>query len=190
MKPLGFALGALTGAAAALLLSRQSPERAHPVAKASLKAALMAYHEVRTQCAEFVEATEDLFAEAKAEAGADIFGAARAATETQAKATQAKTAETKVVETTTKMENAPPPSDAPPTQSVMAKQTGLDGRHRDKNGKISKKHGNTLVSTLRQTYGAGFAPGRSDDEKLRDVLHDLDEPSLSHLIHDLQKKRT
>jgi hypothetical protein len=72
----------------------------------------------------------------------------------------------------------------------MAEQPGIDGRHRDKNGEISKKHGNTLISTLRQTYGAGFAPGRSGDEKLRDVLHDLDERSLTHLIHDLQKKTT
>jgi hypothetical protein len=72
----------------------------------------------------------------------------------------------------------------------MTKQPGVDGRHRDKNGEISRKHGNTLIRTLRQTYGDGFAPGRSGDEKLRDVLHDLDEPSLTHLIHDLQKKPT
>jgi hypothetical protein len=70
----------------------------------------------------------------------------------------------------------------------MTKQTGLDGRHRDKNGEIGKKHGNTLISTLRKIYGAGFAPGRSGDEKLRDVLHDLDEPSLTRLVHDMQKK--
>jgi len=75
-------------------------------------------------------------------------------------------------------------------EAIMTKEPGLDGRHRDKNGEISKKHGNTLISTLRQTYGAGFAPGRSGDEKLRDVLHDLDEPSLTHLIQDLQKKPT
>ena len=49
----------------------------------------------------------------------------------------------------------------------MTKQPGLDGRHRDKNGRISKKHGNTLISTLRQTYGGGFAPGRSGDERLQ-----------------------
>ena len=74
--------------------------------------------------------------------------------------------------------------------SPVTKQPDLDGRHRDKNGEISRKHGNTLISTLRQTYGAGFAPGRSGDEKLRDVLHDLDEPSLGHLVHDLPKKPT
>ena len=41
----------------------------------------------------------------------------------------------------------------------MTKQPGLDGRHRDKNGRMSKKHGNTLISTLRQTYGAGLLRG-------------------------------
>jgi hypothetical protein len=74
--------------------------------------------------------------------------------------------------------------------TAMTKQPGLDNRHRDKNGEIAKKHGNTLISTLRQTYGAGFAPGRSGDEKLKDLLHDLDEPSLTHLIHDLRQNLT
>ena len=41
----------------------------------------------------------------------------------------------------------------------MTKQPDLDGRHRDKNGEISRKHGNTLISTLRQTYGARIRPG-------------------------------
>jgi len=38
------------------------------------------------------------------------------------------------------------------------KQPGLDQRHRDKNGEIDRKHGNTLISTLRQTHGPNFAP--------------------------------
>ncbi len=38
------------------------------------------------------------------------------------------------------------------------KQPGLDHRHRDKDGTIARKHGNTLISTLRQTYGQRFAP--------------------------------
>jgi len=33
-------------------------------------------------------------------------------------------------------------------------------RQRDKNGEISRKHGNTLIRTLRKTYGPGFASGR------------------------------
>jgi hypothetical protein len=57
-------------------------------------------------------------------------------------------------------------------------------RHRDKNGEISKKHGNTFIRTLRKTYGVTFARGCQDGEKLSDVLHKIDEPSLSLLIHD------
>jgi hypothetical protein len=64
------------------------------------------------------------------------------------------------------------------------KQPGLDHRHRDKDGEISKKHGNTLVGTLRKTYGPIFASGFSDHDKLRDVLDKLDEPSLSKLVAD------
>ena len=63
-------------------------------------------------------------------------------------------------------------------------QPGLAGRHRDKNGQIARRHGNALVSTLRQTYGPGFAPGIEGHVKLSEVLHKLDEPSLSQLIHD------
>jgi len=36
---------------------------------------------------------------------------------------------------------------------------GLDGRHRNKDGEISGKSGNTLVRTLRKVYGQGFAAG-------------------------------
>ncbi len=61
---------------------------------------------------------------------------------------------------------------------------GLDGRHRDKNGEISKKHGNTLVSTLRKIYGNSFATGFQPHQKLSDILATLDEPSLSKLIKD------
>jgi hypothetical protein len=57
-------------------------------------------------------------------------------------------------------------------------------RHREKNGDISRKHGNTLILTLRETYGAGFAPGSADHAKLSDVLTKLDEVSLSQLIRD------
>jgi hypothetical protein len=60
----------------------------------------------------------------------------------------------------------------------------IDTRHRDKNGEISRKHGNTLIRTLRRTYGPAFAAGCKDDDKLNDVLHKLDESSLSHLIRD------
>jgi hypothetical protein len=69
----------------------------------------------------------------------------------------------------------------PPAQEVVM---AINTRHRDNSGEMSRKHGNTLISTLRKTYGAGFAKGCADDEKLNEVLHKLDEPSLTQLIHD------
>jgi len=57
-------------------------------------------------------------------------------------------------------------------------------RHRDKNGEISRKHGNTLIGTLRKTYGADFAKGCAESDRLSDVLHRMDEPSLSKLVRD------
>jgi hypothetical protein len=64
------------------------------------------------------------------------------------------------------------------------KQPGLDKRHRDKSGEISRKRGNTLIGTLRKKYGAMFAKGCLNEQKLRDVLHKLDEHSLSELVRD------
>jgi len=64
------------------------------------------------------------------------------------------------------------------------KQPGLDDRHRDKNGEISRKHGNTLVRTLRRIYGHSFAPDFPDEAALSGVVHHLEEPSLSALHRD------
>jgi hypothetical protein len=74
--------------------------------------------------------------------------------------------------------------DAVTHEEDTMKEPGLDDRHRDKNGEISRKHGNTVVRTLRKIYGPGFAPGCRDDEKLSDVLHKFDETSLSQLHRD------
>jgi hypothetical protein len=62
--------------------------------------------------------------------------------------------------------------------------TGLDDRHRDKDGEISKKHGNTLIGTLRKIYGKTFAAGHPDTATLSEVLHKLNETSLSQLRRD------
>ncbi len=75
-------------------------------------------------------------------------------------------------------------------------KVGLDDRHRNKDGEISHKHGNTQVQTLRKIYGQGFAAGYPPTEKLSDVLHTLNETSLSqlrrdyetgHLVHKIDK---
>jgi hypothetical protein len=65
-------------------------------------------------------------------------------------------------------------------ESSMSK-AGLDNRHRDKDGEISHKHGNTLIHTLRKIYGQGFAAGDPETEKLSEVLLQLNETSLSQL---------
>jgi len=49
---------------------------------------------------------------------------------------------------------------------------GLDGRMRDSDGEIRKKRNDTLVRTLRDEIGPGFAPGYRSDTKLRTVLKD------------------
>jgi hypothetical protein len=63
-------------------------------------------------------------------------------------------------------------------------QLGLNNRHRDRNGEIARKHGNTFVITLRKIYGQGFAPEFADSEKLAEVLPKMDEPSPSNVIRD------
>jgi len=49
--------------------------------------------------------------------------------------------------------------------------TGLDDRCRDFDGEIRQKRGDTLVKTLRRTYGPDFALGVRADTRL-DTLRD------------------
>jgi hypothetical protein len=70
---------------------------------------------------------------------------------------------------------------------MALKQPGLDGRHRDETGRISEKHGNTLVGTLRETYGPDFLPGIRSDAKL-ETIRDRTGKSLSELVKEHDKK--
>jgi hypothetical protein len=58
---------------------------------------------------------------------------------------------------------------------------GLDKRCRDLDGEIRQKRGDTLVRTLRDTYGADFASGVRSDTRL-DTLRDRSGKSLSELV--------
>lgn len=69
------------------------------------------------------------------------------------------------------------------TESSMSKAS-LDNRHRNADGEISSKHGNTLIRTLRKIYGQSFAAGYPETEKLSEVLLKLNETSLSQLRRD------
>jgi len=64
--------------------------------------------------------------------------------------------------------------------------TGLDNRHRNHDGEISHKHGNTLIRTLRKIYGQSFAAGYPETTKLSEILAQLNETSLSQLRRDYE----
>src|ERR1700732_755811 len=59
---------------------------------------------------------------------------------------------------------------------------GLDNRLRDSAGEIRHKRSDTLVGTLRETYGADFAKGYRSDATLGAVLRKEKAPNLSSLI--------
>jgi hypothetical protein len=69
---------------------------------------------------------------------------------------------------------------------------GLDGRTRDqdppKSGEIREKRGDTLVKTLRDEYGAGFAKGIRSDAKL-ETVRERTGHSLSQLVKDISKNK-
>jgi hypothetical protein len=68
---------------------------------------------------------------------------------------------------------------------VMAnppKHPGLDGRSRNEDGEIRKKRTDTLVRTLRETYGDDFAHGYRSDAKLGTVLEREGAEDLSDIL--------
>lgn len=67
-------------------------------------------------------------------------------------------------------------------ETIMAR-TGL-GNDLNRNRELAKRHGGALISALRRTYGRSFAPGMPENERLMDVIHQLDERSLSKLDRD------
>ncbi len=59
---------------------------------------------------------------------------------------------------------------------------GIDDRCRDENGRIRAKRGDTLIGTLRQEYGDGFAPGVRSDMRLDSLLQRRGFTSLSDYL--------
>lgn len=60
--------------------------------------------------------------------------------------------------------------------------TGLDNRCRDEDGEIRKKRDDTLVRTLRKTYGEDFADDFRSDATLGTVLKETNSASLSDYL--------
>jgi len=63
----------------------------------------------------------------------------------------------------------------------QATGAGLDGRHRDTNGRIDQMRGDTLVRTLRTEYGQDFLRGWHSNSKLSTVRDETD-MSLTELV--------
>jgi hypothetical protein len=55
-------------------------------------------------------------------------------------------------------------------------------RCRDRDGEIRQKRGDTLVGTLRKTYGPDFAPGVRSDTRLDTLRDRMGGASLSKII--------
>ncbi len=69
--------------------------------------------------------------------------------------------------------------DAPQTSSIkFAKRSGLGSRRRDLDGEIRAKRGDTLIGTLREQYGADFAPGVRGNMRLDTYLNRFGADSL------------
>jgi hypothetical protein len=62
------------------------------------------------------------------------------------------------------------------------KEPGLDGRHRDKDGKIERKRKDTRVRALRNTYGGKFLPGFRGNATLGTVVKKTRAKSLKRLV--------
>ena len=60
--------------------------------------------------------------------------------------------------------------------------SGLDDRCRDEDGEIRHKRRDTLVRTLRNTYGPDFAEGYRSDAELGTVLDREGVETLSQLL--------
>jgi hypothetical protein len=59
---------------------------------------------------------------------------------------------------------------------------GLDDRCRDQDGELHQKRGDTLVGTLRKTYGADFAPGVRSDMRLDTLRERMGGASLPKIL--------
>src|SRR5215469_15908296 len=77
-----------------------------------------------------------------------------------------------------------PTKPAEPSRASAAKNgsRGLDDRCRDIDGEIRHKRGDTLVGTLRKTYGPDFAPGVRNDTRLDTLRKRVGAESLSKLL--------
>jgi hypothetical protein len=68
------------------------------------------------------------------------------------------------------------------------KQPGLDGRHRDQDGEIHKKRGDTQLGTLRKEYGEDLLKGTRSDTRLDTILEREGLETLGQLLRQEGKR--
>ena len=61
-------------------------------------------------------------------------------------------------------------------------KTGLDGRGREKSGRIDHKHPTTKIKHLREHYGAHFADGWDGERTLGELLSETKFESLTQYV--------
>lgn len=74
------------------------------------------------------------------------------------------------------------------SKAVKKHKRGLDGRSEEHGSRISHKHGNTRVDTLRKTYGDHFAAGRRGDMHLATLLKETGTASLHEYLRHHHKR--
>jgi hypothetical protein len=74
------------------------------------------------------------------------------------------------------------PVERSPAASPTNGNRGLDDRGRDLDGEIRHKRGDTLVGTVRKTYGPDFARGVRSDTRLDTLRKRAGGESLSKLL--------
>jgi hypothetical protein len=66
--------------------------------------------------------------------------------------------------------------------SEAPKHPGLDGRARDKDGRIDHKHPTTKIKHLREHYGHHFAPDWDGERTLGELLKETKFESLTQYV--------
>jgi len=69
-----------------------------------------------------------------------------------------------------------------PAMTIRIPMPVTNGRFRDSEGSMRPRRGDTLVGTLRQTYGEDFAPGAPSDMRLDALLEKEGVAYLAELI--------
>src|SRR5262249_47874665 len=65
------------------------------------------------------------------------------------------------------------PGHAHLSNQAMRSKFMTSKRHHNKTSELARKHGTTLIGTLRTHYGRRFAEGIAESETLSDALHKL-----------------